>query len=124
MENREKEVKELKYEQKSAELPAAIRLGFSYKVSKPWLVAADFVFPGNDLGHVAVGTEYWMVSSGPWKFAGRAGFDTQTVSSGVSGLTGLSLGFGMEHGGTSFDYAFVPLGGLGQAHRISFTVGF
>lgn len=114
----------LRYEQKSAELPAALRFGVSYKVSKDLLVATDLVAPSNDNVHVALGTEYWMASSGPWKFAARAGFDSQTVSSGVGGLTGLSLGFGLGHERTSFDYAFVPYGGLGQAHRISLTVGF
>jgi hypothetical protein len=42
----------------------------------------------------------------------------------ITGFTGVALGFGLGYQGASFDYAFVPLGGLGQAHRLSLTFNF
>ena len=70
-----------------------------------------------------IGTEYWLPTRAEWKFACRAGFSSQTVGS-ITGFTGVSLGFGLRYLGKSFDYAFVPLGGLGQAHRISLSYDF
>lgn len=113
----------LKFEQTDSPLPSALRLGSALRLTPAWLLSADAVFPRGDSAYAAVGTEYALASSGPWRFAGRAGFDSQTLT-GVTGLTGVSLGFGVGHGGTGVDYAFVPFGGLGQAHRLSLTYGF
>ena len=65
-------------------------------------------------------SEYWIVAGAPWQFAGRVGYNTQTVGS-VDGFTGASFGIGLRYKLGDIDYAFVPFGGIGQAHRISLT---
>ena len=113
----------MRFEETAEALPAAARLGSALALTPAWLLSADAVFPRGDGAYGALGTEYAMAASGPWKFAGRAGYSSQTAA-GISGLTGVSLGFGVGRGKNAFDYAFVPFGGLGQAHRLSFTYNF
>jgi hypothetical protein len=104
-------------------LPRALRFGSSFALTPSWLLSADAGLPVNGQTYGTVGTEYWMALKGPWKFACRAGFDSETLGS-VTGFTGVSLGFGLNYLGRAFDYAFVPLGGIGQAHRVSLTYDF
>ena len=113
----------MKFGQANENLPLALRLGSSYRLMERWLAALDVSFPRNDNPYAALGTEYQFLAGGPWKFAGRAGFNSQTVG-GIDGFTGISFGVGIGYDGYSMDYGFVPLGGVGQAHRVSLTVNF
>jgi hypothetical protein len=113
----------MKFEQEAEPLPLALSAGSSFQITPRWLVALDARFPRDDRPNAGLGTEYKVAAAGPWSLAGRLGYNTQTVGS-IDGLTGLSLGFGLGFGGASVDYAFVPMGGLGQAHRLSLTYGF
>ncbi|MFI5363170.1 MAG: PorV/PorQ family protein [Elusimicrobiota bacterium] len=97
-------------------LPRTLRLGASFELAPRWLLSADMVSPLGASNYAAVGTEYWIFTKGPWKAAGRAGV--------VTGLAGVSLGFGLNYGGAAFDYAFVPVGAIGDAHRLSLTYNF
>lgn len=114
---------QMKFEQIAEPLPATGRLGSALKLTPAWLLSADAVFPRNDGIFAALGTEYALASAGPWRLSGRAGYNTKTAT-GITGLTGVALGFGIGKNKTSFDYAFVPFGGLGQAHRLSYTYNF
>lgn len=114
---------QLKYEQQSDPLPLAFTAGTAFQASKSLLFTFDARFPRDDRANAGVGSEYVVAKDGPWSLAGRLGFNTQTVGS-IDGLTGLAIGFGVGFGKGSVDYAFVPLGGLGQAHRLSLTYGF
>ena len=113
----------LVYDQEGAQLPLTLRLGAALTPFRDLRFALDAVMPKSDNPYVATGMEYWLKNDGDWRFAGRAGFNSQTVGS-IDGFTGVSLGFGVASRVASFDYAFVPLGGLGQAHRISLTSYF
>ena len=113
----------IKFDAANENLPLNVKLGSSYKIIDRWLTALDVSFPRNDNPYVALGTEYQLATSGPWKFAGRAGFNSQTIGS-IDGFSGVSVGIGIGYSGLAMDYAFVPLGGVGQAHRISLTCGF
>lgn len=77
----------------------------------------------SDRPYLAVGGEYKLVSTGPWSFAGRAGFNSQTIGS-IDGFAGVSFGIGAGYRGQKLDYGFLPLGGVGQAHRVSLTIDF
>ena len=61
-----------------------------------------------------MGVEYWLFNTlalrGGWGF----GYD----------LTGLTAGVGFRYAGLGVDYAFVPYGDLGYAHRISLSYQF
>lgn len=104
-------------------LPLAFRLGSSYKVTDRWLAALDLVAPRDDAPYAALGTEYRMALDGPWKLAGRAGLNSQTLG-GIDGFTGVSFGVGIGHGRLAMDYAFTAMGGVGQSNRLSMTFGF
>lgn len=113
----------VKFDQASEPLPLTIRLGSSYKVTPRWLAALDLNAPrGGSIG-ASLGTEYQLVSSSPWAFALRAGYDTSALGS-LDGLAGVALGFGLGLRGSSFDYAFAPMGGLGPTHRLSLGLRF
>ncbi len=110
----------LKYEQARENLPMAMRLGGAYRIFKPWLASADVVFPRGDQPYAALGTEFVLATDKGMTFIGRAGYNSQTTPS-VTGFTGVSVGAGFGFDRFCLDYAFVPFGGLGQAHRISLT---
>jgi len=110
----------LKYEQAKENLPMALRLGGAYRIFKPWLASADVVFPRGDQPYAALGTEFVLATEKGMTLTGRAGYNTQTTPS-VTGFTGASFGAGFGFDKFCLDYAFVPFGGLGQAHRISLT---
>ncbi len=114
---------QLAYEQVYAPLPETMRVGGAFKLTPSWLIASDAVWPVNDNAHGTIGTEYWLTSGDKWKFAGRAGFDSQTIGS-VTGFTGASMGFGVRYAGAAIDYAFSPYGGVGQAQRVSLSYDF
>lgn len=118
------------FDQAGAQLPLALRAGGAYELLPSLVVSADAVFPKSDQPYGAVGAEYKIAgpndrlgSSDGWSFLGRAGFNSQTIGS-VDGFTGVSMGFGVLIRRASIDYAFVPLGGLGQVHRLSLTCSF
>ncbi|MDE2510653.1 MAG: hypothetical protein KGL74_05980, partial [Elusimicrobia bacterium] len=113
----------LTYEQTPEVLPQTVRFGSSFLITPRWVVSADMAVPLKENYYAAAGTEYWLPTAGPWRLACRAGFNSQTLGS-VDGFTGAALGFGLGFTGTTFDYAFVPYGGLGQAHRVSVTYAF
>ncbi|MFI5345769.1 MAG: PorV/PorQ family protein [Elusimicrobiota bacterium] len=113
----------LKFDADKENLPLNFRLGGSYRISDRWLAALDVNFPRNDSPYAALGTEFQLAKSGPWKMTGRAGFNSETIGS-IDGFSGVSVGIGLGYERLTVDYAFVPLGGLGQAHRMSLTCDF
>jgi hypothetical protein len=113
----------MKFDADKENLPLTLKLGSSYKITDHWLTALDVSFPRNDNPYGALGTEYQLVTSGSWKMSGRTGFNSQTIGS-VDGFTGVSFGFGIGNSLLAMDYAFVPLGGIGQSNRISLTCTF
>ena len=113
----------LQFDQSYEPLPMALRLGSSCQITKAWLASLDAAFPRGDRPYGALGTEYWFNADGIWKFAGRMGFNSQTIGS-IDGFTGLAFGFGIASRSFSVDYGLVPFGGLGQSHRMSVTFNF
>lgn len=110
----------MRFDAESQDLPMTFKLGGAFQAADRWLASLDLGVPKNDHPFVALGTEYWLVPSGPWRLAGRAGFNSRTVGS-IDGLTGASVGIGLVYAGASMDYAFAPMGDLGMAHRISLS---
>lgn len=113
----------VKYDGSKEPLPLAVKAGSALKISQKWMVTLDLAAPKGGNPYAAFGSEYRLVDTGPWTFAARAGVNTQTLGS-VDGFSGVSMGFGLGYRGGSFDYAFVPLGGLGQAQRLSISFRF
>ena len=113
----------VKFDQAQEPLPLTIKLGSAYQIDGRWLAALDLAAPRGGSIYAGLGTEYQLLVDGPWAFALRGGLNTRTVGS-IDGFSGVSLGFGLGYRGGSFDYAFVPLGGVGQAHRLSLNYRF
>jgi len=101
-------------------LPLTIKTGGSYKILENWLASLDLAFPRGGNPYFNVGTEYGIWKDAIWNFTGRAGYSSYTLNS-IDGFTGPSFGVGLEYKEADVDYAFVPYGGLGQAHRISLS---
>ena len=110
----------MKFEAESEELPMTFKVGGASQLTENWLASVDVCAPKDDKPYAAVGTEYWLVTGGPLRLAGRAGFNSETVGK-VEGLTGATFGIGLVYGGASMDYAFAPMGALGMTHRISLS---
>ena len=106
----------LKYGQAVEPLPLAVKAGSAYRITSNWLATMDLAYPKYNSPYVNMGTEYLIVSGDWWRFAGRAGFSSQNNAP--------SFGIGAGYRGLSVDYAFVPYGDLGDAHRISLTYNF
>lgn len=113
----------LRYDVADEPLPFQARLAGAYRAGEHALLTADVGVPRGERPFLALGTEYRVRGAGTWSYAGRAGFNTRTLGS-PDGFTGASVGLGLGFGAYAVDYAFVPLGGVGQTHRISLTCAF
>lgn len=117
-------------------LPAVLRAGVTYGLSRNFPHALTFQLDApRDSGVVArFGLEY--LGFGP--IALRAGYRTYgkdqraaalgtalgTTASGIAEFYGMFLGTGLRTPFGNLDYALVPYGELGAAHRISFSLNF
>ncbi|MFC1522160.1 PorV/PorQ family protein [Elusimicrobiota bacterium] len=113
----------MKFDEAKEDLPLALRIGSSYRISDAWVSGLDIGLSKDNEPYVALGTEYLMPAGNNWTFAGRVGLNTRTMSD-IGGLSGISLGFGVIRSSFGFDYAFLPMGDLGTTHRISINFKF
>lgn len=112
----------LKYGQKSDPLPLNLKLGGAFSFSDKFILGLDVNSPRDNKPYAGVGAEYVFHYSAA-SFAGRLGYNSRTQGD-VGGLTGLSTGLGAMFHNLALDYAFIPFGSLGNAHRISLTFKF
>lgn len=106
----------VKFGSSKEKLPTALRLGAGYTLKVPHqdlTFALDISKSVLDKVRLGLGAETLINDH----FAARLGFNTRSDA----GL-GVSIGAGWRGPKVSADYAFVPLGDLGTAHRISFTL--
>jgi len=106
----------VKFAAVSEKLPTTLRLGTGYEMRLPGndlTFAFDITKSLTDKVRIGLGAESLIHE----QFAVRAGFTTRQDA----GL-GLAFGLGWKGSKLGADYAIVPLGELGQAHRISFTL--
>lgn len=105
----------VKFDGAAQNLPLVFRAGAGYNFEvKGQKSAASFdIIQGRSNGtNLAFGVETTLAKVMPVRF----GFTTAN-SAGI----GLTAGVGYTHQDFAFDYAFVPFGDLGQAHRVSVT---
>lgn len=106
----------VKFQTNTEKLPTTLRLGSAYALRLPdndVTLAFDITKSVLDKVRLGLGAETLIKD----QFAIRAGFTTRQ-DAGV----GLSFGLGWKGPKLGADYAFVPMGELGTAHRISFTL--
>jgi hypothetical protein len=113
----------LKFKEESFDLPANIKLGSSYAVYKPLLLALDVNFPSDNDPNVSFGAEYKAsITPGTW-FATRCGYNSRSTKE-ITGLSSLSAGVGLGWKGYGIDFAWVPFGKLGHSYRASLSAKF
>lgn len=99
----------------SSSLPMTMKLGWSYPFFGDNLVAAlDLVNPTDDKMRINMGFDYRLWDIMAFRLGGLAA--KRDLDSGVT------YGFRLGNERLHLDYAFVPYGALGDAHRVS--VGF
>lgn len=106
----------VKFDSRSEKLPTTLRLGSAYQTALPradLTFALDLAKGLREKVRLAVGGEALMDKT----YAVRLGY-TSANDAGA----GVSLGLGWRGPRLGADYAFVPMGELGTAHRLSFTL--
>lgn len=124
----------VKFEDESFPLPLKLKLGAAAKLTPKLLAAADLEFPNYGQAALRLGGEYrglegialrlgWRTSATAQRDAilGRNFGDT---AGGVDAMYGFFAGVGFEYAGFALDYALLPYGDLGSAHRFSLGVKF
>lgn len=112
----------VKFVSESDPLPLTYRLGASAPLlAHRLLVSSDLIIPRDNQVGLALGGEYRHPMAHGITATLRSGYRTD---SDVTGFSGLSTGGGLEIGRTSFDFAWVPFGDLGNAYRFSLHVKF
>lgn len=107
------------YEREASRLP--LNLGFSaaLNVVGRVLVTGAVNAPRDGRPDVSVGLEHAFEPVEGWLITPRAGYTTRVQD--LSGQRGVTAGLGFGTSRMSVDYAWVPLGDLGQTHRVSVT---
>lgn len=113
----------IKFDRESESLPFTAKVGAALTPSPGWLASLDFAMPRHNSPYVAAGAERRFAASKEITAAGRLGFNSRALGD-VGGFSGVSFGLGLGVGAWDFDYALVPFGSLGLAHRFSLTVKF
>lgn len=111
----------MKFIEESFSLPMSLNIGAGYRlIDNALTVATDLELPSDNDPNVGLGFEYKIVSI----LNLRAGYRYTFGGNDLGVVSGLRTGIGIEFGRYKFDYAFVPYGDLGQAHRISMIASF
>lgn len=113
----------LKFDQMADPLPMSLKLGGMTRLREDWLLTLDLVGPKDNAPYAAIGTEKWFNrESGP-EMVIRAGYN-MLRSRDLDSLSGFAAGVGVSFQNLVLDYAFVPFGGLGYAHKLMLTFNF
>ncbi len=105
---------------KNYQLNSAWHLGASYYPIRPLLLAIAGELQPGGVNRMQLGGEYTYSV-----IALRGGYQFNYPNDDLSGMTGFTLGIGLNlltH--IQLDYAFIPQGDLGAAHRISLVYKF
>ena len=111
----------MKFVSQQDPLPFTIRAGASYRF-KLLLVSLDTVIPNDANLSIHFGAEYGLKIAESIDGLLRVGYNTKNSSAG--GISGLSLGAGIQTESYAVDYAWVPFGILGSTHRLSMNLKF
>ena len=114
---------QLKFNDRQEELPKQTRLGLSQKIHPAFLFLFEIQGDEDQTYSYATGVEAkFHIGAKSFGFT-RIGFN-QGIARDKEDLSGLSLGLGLKWMGSRFDYAWVPLGDLGQTHTFTLSVSF
>ncbi|MBI5244340.1 MAG: PorV/PorQ family protein [Elusimicrobia bacterium] len=103
-------------------LPVTGFLGAAYRPKADALLTLDVGFPRDRAFTYGVGAELSHTLSGTARGALRLGYTERNTD--VEGLGGLSMGVGLGLRTFEFDFAWIPLGELGNTFRYSLRVRY
>ncbi|MFI5348418.1 MAG: PorV/PorQ family protein [Elusimicrobiota bacterium] len=109
----------LQFLQQADTLPENFHGGLLYKPLTALSLVAEAAYDRTGLVSGRFGAEWRPVSF----IALRGGYRTETTQQ-LSALAGMTTGFGLEVLGMRLDYAWVPLGDLGQTQYFSIVFAF
>lgn len=112
----------MNFEQVEEKLPINIKLGGAFSITKDLLVSLDVNAPDDGEINFGIGSEYRYWLKDKINITGRIGYNTRPKDTG--GINGVSIGFGAGYSEYDFNYAFVPLGDLGNSHYVSLNIKF
>ncbi len=109
-------------------LPLNVRAGALWHVSPNFDGALDVVFPVDQDPYVAFGVEARLPaamvgSTRPWVASLRGGYN-QNSGRTVDGFAGATFGGGLDISALRVDYAWIAMGALGMANRITIAFRF
>jgi len=108
----------LKFLDQGDNLPQSYRLGILFSPA-PWNLSADGAYDKTGLFSGRIGAEWKPMSF----VAVRAGYRTDTERD-LPGVSGVAAGAGLEYAGQRFDYAWTPMGDMGQVQYFSIMLRF
>jgi hypothetical protein len=109
----------MKFIEQEDSLPLNGRLGVSFWPNKHWAFTADGIYRKNGLASGHAGAEW-----NPFEpISLRVGYRTDTTKE-LSAMAGFTTGVGVHAFGQEFDYAWVPMGDLGNTHYFSLVLRF
>lgn len=109
----------LKFLEQADELPQHYRLGVHYAPLTQLSLVQETVYDRTELLSGRFAAEWRPLDA----LAIRAGYRTDTAR-GLSALGGLTTGVGLKVWGQRFDYAWLPMGDLGQTQYFSVVLAF
>jgi hypothetical protein len=103
-----------------ADISAGLSSHLHLASNNEFVFAASAAFEPGGVNRLRFGVEDLLYSF----LAVRAGYQVVEADTRIGGLTGLTLGCGFLVRGLELDYAFLPFGDLGSAHRLSVAYVF
>ncbi len=111
-----------KFDRVRDSLPTTMKFGASVRPRPHILVGLDGILPISNQPYLALGTEFEFAARNDMKVFLRGGYSMRTLAGNLTGVRGIKLGLGFKAQTFSFDYAWSPLGQLGNTHL--FSVGW
>lgn len=110
----------LSLNEKAYDLPLIFSLGGSYQFGRFALLSTELEKPSDNSLLAKIGIEVTPVRI----FSLRGGYAFGPINHELGGNAGLAAGMGISVQNFTLDYAFNPMGVLGNSHRISLTYSF
>ena len=109
-------------EEETDGLPQHYRLGSYLELNKNWVMALDLNFPRSNDMYVSLGTEV-KETYGAVEVLGRMGFNSRATDD-LEGFSSVSFGGGLKYKAYGVDFAWTPLGDLGNTYRVGLNIEF
>ena len=121
---------QVKFVNESDPLPLMLRTGASISMNQTnapaylrnLLLDSDIIVPRDHQVGLALGGEYTGHMVDGLGYNIRSGYNT--LNTDVGGLSGVSVGAGLNFHQVSFDFAWVPFGDLGNTYRYAIRIKF